>query len=124
MTTQFLMDSLEGGDRYRDAIYGIDRRGQMVRNLIRQKREYPRETRHRYAGLLVDEDGNPAALPPSLREQEEHAEAVEFDYHLRRLRTPTPTFLGSFVEKQLSKIYKRPIRRDAPPAVRDWLENM
>src|SRR5690349_21486925 len=42
---RWLLDSLEGGERYRQSIYGYDGRGQPVRNLIRHKREYsdPRE---------------------------------------------------------------------------------
>src|ERR1700710_1474607 len=35
---RWLLDSLEGGDRYRNAVYGYDRRGLPVRNLVRQKR--------------------------------------------------------------------------------------
>ncbi len=38
---RWLMDSLEGGDRYRNAVYGPDRRGLPCRNLFRHKREYP-----------------------------------------------------------------------------------
>src|ERR1700674_4186207 len=38
---RWLMDSHEGGDRYRNAVYGPDRRGLPCRNLFRHKREYP-----------------------------------------------------------------------------------
>ena len=37
----WLLDSLEGGERYREAIYGHDQYGYPVRNLVRHKREYP-----------------------------------------------------------------------------------
>ena len=32
-----MLDSLEGGERYRQAVYGYDRRGLPVRNLVRHK---------------------------------------------------------------------------------------
>src|SRR3954447_5450604 len=38
---RWLLDSLEGGERYRQAVYGHDHRGLPVRNLVRHKREYP-----------------------------------------------------------------------------------
>src|ERR1017187_9208811 len=38
---KWLLDSYEGGDRYRNAVYGPDRRGLPCRNLFRHKREYP-----------------------------------------------------------------------------------
>ncbi len=49
---RWLLDSLEGGERYRQAVYGHDLRGLPIRNLVRHKREYPdpRES----AGLYAD----------------------------------------------------------------------
>src|SRR4029077_20942493 len=38
---RFLLDSYEGGDRYRNAVYGPDRKGLPCRNLFRHRREYP-----------------------------------------------------------------------------------
>src|SRR5947209_14992603 len=38
---RWMLDSLEGGERYRQAVYGYDSRGLPVRNLVRHKREYP-----------------------------------------------------------------------------------
>ena len=38
---RWMLDSLEGGERYRQAVYGSDNRGLPIRNLIRHKREYP-----------------------------------------------------------------------------------
>jgi hypothetical protein len=35
---RWLLDSFEGGDRYRNAVYGPDRRGLPARNLFRHKR--------------------------------------------------------------------------------------
>ena len=41
-----MQDSYEGGARYRNAVYGADRRGLAVRNLYRHKREYPDPQRY------------------------------------------------------------------------------
>src|SRR4051794_2475514 len=38
---RWLLDSFEGGECYRNAVYGPDRRGLPTRNLFRHKREYP-----------------------------------------------------------------------------------
>src|SRR3954453_7900594 len=50
---RWMLDSLEGGERYRQAIYGYDNRGLPVRNLIRHKREYPdpRESGGLFTGM-------------------------------------------------------------------------
>ena len=55
---RWMLDSLEGGERYRQAIYGYDHRGLPVRNLIRHKREYPdpREAGASFNGALVTGD--------------------------------------------------------------------
>src|SRR4051812_3573367 len=37
---RWLLDSFEGGERYRNAVYGPDRRGLPARNLFRHRREY------------------------------------------------------------------------------------
>ena len=50
---RWLLDSLEGGERYRQAVYGFDVRGQPIRNLIRHKREYP-DPRESGGGLFSD----------------------------------------------------------------------
>jgi hypothetical protein len=52
--TRWILDTLEGGDAYREAHYGIDHHGKPVRNLLRHKREYPG-----LAGKLTDEFGEP-----------------------------------------------------------------
>src|SRR5258708_516258 len=41
ITWRWLQDSYEGGNRFRNAIYGLDHRGLPVRNMVRHKREYP-----------------------------------------------------------------------------------
>src|SRR5947209_20404525 len=50
---RWLLDSLEGGERYRQATYGIDRRGLPIRNLVRHKREYP-DPRELLGGAFAD----------------------------------------------------------------------
>ena len=108
-----MLDSLEGGERYRQAVYGYDRRGLPVRNLIRHKREYPdpRDGRPRPgtspgAWAAVRRSGALGSDPASL--------ATDDDYELRRARTPVPTFVAEAVETHLSRIYAREVKRVGP----------
>jgi hypothetical protein len=118
-TVEWILDTLESGDRYRDASYGIDRRGKPVHNLFRQRREYPD-----LGGTPTDEMGVPLPFHLSSDEQRDHVAAVEFDYELRRQRTPVPNMLATFIRKQLSKIYKRPIAVEAEESLLAWSENI
>jgi len=105
---RWLLDSLEGGDRYRQAVYGFDRRGLPIRNLIRHKREYPdpRETVASASPVPVGSD--PAS------------QTTDDDYELRRARTPVPTFLAEAVETHLSRIFAREIKRNGPEVLLNW----
>ena len=109
---QWLLDSLEGGERYRQAIYGIDRRGLPIRNLIRHKREYPdpREAAGPLLGIMTGSD--PAA------------QATDDDYELRRARTPIPSFVAEAIETHLSRIYAREVKRVGPDKLMMWWSNV
>lgn len=114
---RWMLDSLEGGERYRQAVYGYDNRGLPVRNLIRHKREYPdpRETPAAFPGHLppLPGAGSGLGLDPA-------ALASDDDYELRRARTPVPTFVAESVETHLSRIYSREVKRNGPPALMGW----
>ena len=114
---RWLLDSLEGGERYRQASYGFDHRGLPIRNMIRHKREYPdpRETAANapMAGL------EPFAMP-SPTSSEPAFQATDDDYELRRARTPVPTFLAESVETHLSRIFAREIKRNGPDSLMAW----
>ena len=90
MRWRWLLDSLEGGERYRQATYGIDRRGLPIRNLIRHKREYP-DPREPLGGLAAD-----MSLPGGLggAGDDPAALATDDDYELRRARTLGPHLRG------------------------------
>jgi hypothetical protein len=116
---RWLLDSLEGGERYRQAVYGQDARGYPVRNLVRHKREYPEpgaETRSQQ-GLAYP--GADPAVPAS-----------DDDYELRRARTPVPTFVPEVVDTYLGKLLGRQkVKREAPDGgefdpLRAWWENV
>lgn len=111
---RWLLDSLEGGERYRHSIYGYDGRGQPVRNLIRHKREYPdpREAAGASSGLSPF-GGYGTGEDPASR-------ATDDDYELRRARTPVPTFVAESIETHLSRIYAREVARAGPPALMTW----
>src|SRR5947209_12815829 len=81
---RWLLDSLEGGERYRQAVYGYDHRGLPVRNLVRHKREYPDPREPLVSG--ADPLG-PAASPwtsPGAPGSDPASRATDDDYELRR----------------------------------------
>ncbi len=106
---RWLLDSLEGGERYRQAIYGHDRRGLPVRNLVRHKREYPDP---REAGAMAA-FGDLGGESPS-------CVTTDDDYELRRSRTPVPTFVAEAIQTHLSRIYAREVVRAGPDLITGW----
>lgn len=117
---RWLLDSLEGGEVYRQAIYGFDRRGLPVRNLIRHKREYPDP---RDAPGVIP--GTYAPVPDMLGhawlpDLDPAAFATDDDYELRRARTPAPTFVAESVDTHLSRIYAREVKRVGPESLAEW----
>jgi len=115
---RWLLDSLEGGERYRQAVYGYDHRGLPVRNLIRHKREYP-EPRES-AGSFVDPFLAGTGMLATARGDDPAASATDDDYELRRARTPVPTFVAEAIDTHLSRIYAREVRRDGPEDLMVW----
>ncbi len=112
----WLLDSLEGGERYRQAVYGYDQYGYPARNLVRHKREYPasRDGASGVGGASPFSGGlNPLLGSGVLA-------ATDDDYELRRSRTPVPTFLAEAVETHIARIYAREIQREGPEEIRQW----
>jgi hypothetical protein len=126
---RWLMDSHEGGDRYRNAVYGPDRRGLPCRNLFRHKREYPDpqqfpQVYHGFAG-----DVGPSVAPmealahgpfPGMLGADAAATAMDDDYELRRARTPVPEFVAEAVEIHVAKVYDQAVVRDGPADLIAW----
>ncbi|WP_337174799.1 hypothetical protein [Paludisphaera sp.] len=106
---RWLLDSWEGGEAYRTAIYGYDMHGMPVRNLIRHKREYPSSLD---AGAYPP-NGRPFGTDPA-------HQATDDDYELRRARTPVPTFVSEAAEAHLARIYSREVRRAGPEPLTAW----
>jgi hypothetical protein len=126
---RWLMDSLEGGDRYRNAVYGSDRRGLPCRNLFRHKREYPDpqqfpQVYQGFAGFLGTADApmqDAGSGPyPGMLGADGAATAMDDDYELRRSRTPVPEFVAEAVEIHLAKVYDQEVARDGPPDLVAW----
>lgn len=114
---RFLLDSYEGGEAYRMAVYGYDLLGMPVRNLIRHKREYPSALDN---GTFAERTGRPVGTDPAIQ-------STDDDYELRRARTPVPMFVQEAVNAHLSKIYNREIKRpeDAnPQSLVDWWKDV
>jgi hypothetical protein len=106
---QWLLDSLEGGERYRRAIYGTP--------------AYPLG-----AGLAGSAAPAPALTRRNLIRHKHEDEDVDArgvrtpnrDYQLRLERTPVPGFVAEAVEAHLSEIYTKEIARDGPPELAAW----
>jgi hypothetical protein len=113
---RWLLDSLEGGERYRQAVYGHDLRGLPVRNLIRHKREYP-DPRELGSTFFDPSLGVPNASSSS---QDPAVSATDDDYELRRARTPVPTFVAMAVDTHLSRIFAREVRRSGGDRLTAW----
>src|ERR1700677_2100328 len=107
-----MQDAFEGGDRYRQADYGMDRKGLPVRNLFRHRREYPdpQQFTVAYQGFAAQAQGmNSSASDlavgpyPGQVGADPGATAQDDEYELRRARTPVPEFLPEAVKLHLSK---------------------
>jgi hypothetical protein len=133
---RWLLDSLEGGERYRQAVYGYDSRGLPIRNLIRHKREYPDP--REYAVAANSKSAYIAGTAQGIagvgfggnRPTSDQAQYADVDdYELRRARTPVPMFVEESVDAFLSKIYSNEIDREAPESpgyegLRQWWANV
>jgi hypothetical protein len=113
---RWLLDSLEGGERYRQAVYGYDVRGLPIRNLIRHKREYPdpREATGSFSDPFL------LGPYPYTIGSDPAASATDDDYELRRARTPVPTFVAEAIDTHLSRIYAREVKRVGPDLLMKW----
>jgi hypothetical protein len=110
---RWLLDSFEGGEAYRQAIYGWDLTGLPVRNLIRHKREYPEPREQNYNGVLGRPPGSDMA-----------AQATNDDYEMRRARTPVPMLLANAINRHLSKVFSQAPHRRGPEKLLQWYENV
>ncbi len=111
-----LMDSYEGGMRYRNAVYGPDRKGLPVRNLFRHRREYPDPGQFPaiYQGFPSFLGAASARTQsagwgsfPGMIGADPGATAQDDDYELRRSRTPIPEFVAEALNMHLGKIWSR-----------------
>ena len=130
---RWLMDSLEGGDRYRNAVYGPDRRGLPCRNLFRHKREYPDAQQfpnyyQGFGGFLANINANAMTTAngpyPGQLGADQAATAMDSDYELRRSRTPVPEFVAEAVEIHLGKVYDQEVSRDGPDDLKEWWKDV
>ncbi|MDE2100495.1 MAG: hypothetical protein KGL39_24840 [Patescibacteria group bacterium] len=111
---QWEQDTLEGGNRYRTAWYGLDDRGLPEHNLVRYKRDYPDYSSQRTQGAYGE--NLPGADP--------QADAESSDFAMRLARTPPPHFLEEAIGIHLSKIYKTQVQRSGPPALEEWWKDV
>ena len=107
---QRALDSLEGGDAYRNASYGVGPDGLAVRNLVRHKREAPAPGQ---SPLLQNQANTDPAYSANLD-----------DYEMRRARTPPPRMFFDAIHKHLSKIYAEEIEREGPADYLEWCRDV
>lgn len=109
---QWLLDSYEGGEVYRQATYGRTVAGMLEYNLRRHKREYPLPgaTGSEYVANIPGYDSQ--------------YRAGEDDFQLRRAATPVPDFVHEAVEIHLAKIYATEIKRQGPAKLEAWWDDV
>jgi hypothetical protein len=126
---RWLLDSYEGGDRYRNAVYGPDRKGLPCRNLFRHRREYPDPQQYPnvyqgfagYMGMVNTQTQDVGYGPyPGMIGADPAATAQDDDYELRRARTPVPEFVAESVEIHLGKVYCQEVSRRGPTDLENW----
>jgi len=130
---RWLLDSYEGGDRYRNAVYGPDRKGLPCRNLFRHRREYPDPQQYPqvyqgfagYMGMVNTQTQDVGYGPyPGMIGADPAATAQDDDYELRRSRTPVPEFVAEAVEIHLGKVYAQEVSREGPADLTAWWEDV
>jgi hypothetical protein len=130
---RWLLDSFEGGDRYRNAVYGPDRRGLPARNLFRHRREYPDpqmfpNVYQGFAGFLGSVNAQAQDVGygpyPGMIGADPAATALDDDYEYRRSRTPVPEFVAEAVEVHLAKVYDQEVRREGPDDLVAWWKDV
>jgi hypothetical protein len=130
---RWLLDSYEGGDRYRNAVYGPDRKGLPCRNLFRHRREYPDPRQNPvliggYSGAMATVQSTQGSIGygpyPGQLGADPAATAQDDDYELRRSRTPVPEFVAEAVEIHLSAVFEQEIEREGPDELVEWWANV
>lgn len=129
---RWLMDSYEGGQRYRNATYGPDRKGLPTRNLFRHKREYPNSqefpsTYQGYASYLATSTQSLASTYgpfPGMLGASPAATAQDDAYEYRRARTPVPEFVAEAIQIHLASVYDQEVHRDGPNELKEWWKNV
>ena len=130
---RWLLDSYEGGDRYRNAVYGPDRKGLPCRNLFRHRREYPDPQQFPviyggFVGGLATTSGETQSLGlgpyPGMLGADPAATGQDDDYELRRARTPVPEFVAEAVEIHLSKVYDQEVARGGQEDLTEWWKDV
>jgi hypothetical protein len=126
---RWLLDSFEGGDRYRNAVYGPDRRGLPARNLFRHRREYPDPQMYPnvyqgFVGFLGSANAQAQDVGygpyPGMLGADPAAVAQDDDYELRRARTPVPGWVVEACSIHLGKLFDQEVSREGPADLEAW----
>lgn len=130
---QRFQDSLEGGARYRNADYGMDRKGLPLRNLFRHRREYPDPQQNPtltqgFTAAAMGENANASGtgigVLPGQIGADAGATAQDDEFELRRSRTPVRSFMAHCIAVHLSKLYDQEVRRKGPAILEEWWKDV
>ncbi len=135
MDWQRFQDSFEGGARYRNAVYGMDRTGLPIRNLFRHKREYPDpqqfpNAQSGFSGYGFGTGPGPIGATestgpyPGMLGADAGATAADDAYESRRARTPVPPFVEEVIKIWLGKVYDQEVSREGPPEIEAFWEDV
>jgi hypothetical protein len=123
---RFLLDSYEGGDQYRYAVYGPNGGKILYNSSYEQKITSEVAGRERYETVSKQYQLNRHNLVRHPREYPDPREpdnAID-DYQTRLDRTPVPTFVSQAIRKHLSRIYAHEVSRGGPKVLVDWWKDV
>jgi hypothetical protein len=107
----WLLDSLEGGKRYRDTVYGSTDKGIPIYNLARHKREMPLP-------------GDPPISSYAMGQNPAY-NALTDPFEMRRSRTPVPKIVDRAIRRHFGRIYSREVdRTSCPDLIKEWLSDV
>ena len=120
LTWRWLQDSLEGGQRYREADYGWE--AYVITWNVQDPetgRNYPRMYTHNLPRRNLVRHPGEYPVPPGQGAMGEYsgggAPEMGDEYEFRRSLTPVPGFVQEAIGIHLSRLYAREVRREAPP---------
>lgn len=118
---RWLADSLEGGERYRNADYSLDPIQHKQPTTPFWYSQLVSQGAHNGNTVTIFAKASRRNLIPHLGELEPEGAAT---YALRLSRTPIPKLVERTVRRHLSRIFAGEVRRNIPANVEEWADNV